>query len=173
MKNIKKYTHPSKMQIFSNLSSVLFGAIATLAIASCELLLPFQSLQATEKITIKTKQKQTKQRVVKIAGNYKTVFTPKFLDDAKKAGIQSLMGQWTIKPNGEFEAIVKSISVSGAVQTIKTTGRVSIKNGKVVSQVEAINGKKTTSTFLTQVYTLLEDEKTLQADGQPVKLVRQ
>ena len=164
IKNLNKYIQQSIMSTI---------AIATLAIASFEVLLPFQSLQASENPAIKIKQNQTKPRVVKIAGNYKTVFTPKFLDDAKKAGIQSIMGQWTIKPNGEFEAIVKSISISGAVQTIKTTGRVSIKDGKVISQVETINGKKPTAVFSTQAYTLLGDEKTLQADGQPVKLVRQ
>jgi hypothetical protein len=59
------------------------------------------------------------------------------------------------------------------VQTIRTTGKVSIINGKVVSRIETVNGVKPEKVPPTQSYTLLQDGKTLQADGQPVQLVRQ
>ncbi|WP_141211713.1 hypothetical protein [Pseudanabaena sp. SR411] len=156
----------------------ILGAIATLtmtlsAIASLELFQPWQSVYASENSTISTKLKQSEIKVVKIAGTYKTVFTPQFLVDAKKQGLASISGQWIIKPNGAFEAFVNATSTSGQKQTIKTTGRVSIRNGKVVSQVETVNGKKASPLPSTQSYTLLADGKTLQADDQPVKLVKQ
>jgi hypothetical protein len=62
---------------------------------------------------------------------------------------------------------------SGKKQTFRTTGKVLIKNGKVLSQVETLNGKRPAQLPPTQSYTLLADGKTLQADNQPVKLVKQ
>ena len=156
----------------------ILGAIATLtmtlsAIASLETFQPWQSVYASENATVSTKLKQSDSKVVKIAGTYKTVFTPQFLIDAKKQGLASISGQWIIKPNGAFEAFVNATSTNGKKEIIKTTGKVSIKNGKVVSQVETVNGKKASPLPPTQSYTLLTDGKTLQADDQPVKLVKQ
>jgi len=85
----------------------------------------------------------------------------------------SISGLWTIKPNGSFEAVIDATSTSGKKQTFRTTGKVSIKNGKVLSQVETLNGKRPAQLPPTQSYTLLADGKTLQADNQPVKLVKQ
>jgi hypothetical protein len=48
-----------------------------------------------------------------------------------------------------------------------------IEDGKVVSQVESVNGEKPAQTPPKQPYTLSADGKELQADGQPVKLVKQ
>jgi len=59
------------------------------------------------------------------------------------------------------------------VQEIKTAGKISIKDGKVISQVESVNGEKPPQAPPEQPYTLSADGKELQADGQPVKLVKQ
>ena len=63
--------------------------------------------------------------------------------------------------------------VKGTVQSFRTAGKVSIVNGKVISQIETVNGVKPEKVPQAQSYTLLQDGKTLQADGQPVQLVRQ
>ncbi|MFN5388336.1 MAG: hypothetical protein ACK5CM_03940, partial [Pseudanabaena sp.] len=88
-------------------------------------------------------------------------------------GVKSVTGKWTIKPEGTFEATLKAVSTKDEVQEIKTTGKISIKDGKVVSQVESVNGEKPPQAPPEQPYTLSADGKELQADGQPVKLVRQ
>ncbi len=156
----------------------LCGAIASstmsfsMAIATLEMSLPLQPVPALEYV-IATKQKQAKPRVVKIAGNYKTVFTPEFLATTQKEGVKSVSGQWTIQPNGAFEASLTAIMFKGEVQNFKTTGKISIVNGKVISQIETINGVKPEKVPQAQSYTLLQDGKTLQADGQPVQLIRQ
>ncbi len=156
----------------------LFGAIATLSmtistIGAFVLFSPCQSVQASQDSAITAKQKQSLPRTVKIAGIYKVFLSPEVLANARKQGITSISGQWIIKPNGKFEAVLKTISVQGKVETIRTTGTVKIIDGKVVSQVETLNGKKPNKIYPSQFYTLLEDGKTLQADDQPVKLVRQ
>ncbi|PZO41429.1 MAG: hypothetical protein DCF19_09485 [Pseudanabaena frigida] len=161
-------------QLSSKFSLVLFGAIAsfTMAIANYVPFFSLQSVQASEASTVVTKQKQAELGVAKLVGTYRVVFTPEFLANSKKSGVQSISGQWTIKPNGIFEAFVYTIVASGKSQTIKTSGRVSVVNGKVFSQIETINGKKPAKLPPTQSYTLLPDGKTIQADRQPVKLVR-
>ncbi len=109
----------------------------------------------------------------KIAGEYKVVLDPKVLSDAEKEGVKSVSGKWTIKPEGTFEATLKAVSTKDEVQEIKTAGKISIKDGKVVSQVDSVNGDKPPQAPPEQPYTLSADGKELQADGQPVKLVRQ
>lgn len=109
----------------------------------------------------------------KVAGEYTVVLDPKVLADAEKEGVKSVTGKWTIKPEGTFEATLKAVSTKDEVQEIKTAGKISIKDGKVVSQVESVNGEKPPQTPPEQPYTLSADGKELQADGQPVKLVRQ
>lgn len=109
----------------------------------------------------------------KIAGEYQVVLDPKVLADAQKEGVKSVSGKWTIKPEGTFEATLKAVSTKDEVQEIKTAGKISIKDGKVVSQVDSVNGEKPPQAPPEQPYTLSADGKELQADGQPVKLVRQ
>jgi hypothetical protein len=62
---------------------------------------------------------------------------------------------------------------NSAVRNFRTAGKISIVNGKVISQIETVNGVKPEKVPQPQSYTLLQDGKTLQADGQPVQLVRQ
>lgn len=109
----------------------------------------------------------------KVAGEYIVVLDPKVLADAEKEGVKSVTGKWTIKPEGTFEATLKAVSTKDEVQEIKTAGKISIKDGKVVSQVESVNGEKPAQSPPEQPYTLSADGKELQADGQPVKLVKQ
>jgi hypothetical protein len=109
----------------------------------------------------------------KVAGEYTVVLDPKVLADAEKEGVKSVTGKWTIKPEGTFEATLKAVSTKDEVQEIKTAGKISIKDGKVVSQVESVNGEKPAQAPPEQPYTLSADGKELQADGQPVKLVKQ
>ncbi len=109
----------------------------------------------------------------KVAGEYIVVLDPKVLADAEKEGVKSVTGKWTIKPEGTFEATLKAVSTKDEVQEIKTAGKISIKDGKVISQVESVNGEKPPQAPPEQPYTLSADGKELQADGQPVKLVRQ
>lgn len=109
----------------------------------------------------------------KVAGDYTVVLDPKVLADAEKEGVKSVTGKWTIKPEGTFEATLKAVSTKDEVQEIKTAGKISIKDGKVVSQVESVNGEKPAQAPPEQPYTLSADGKELQADGQPVKLVKQ
>ncbi len=168
MSNSNKYQNQPH-----NLNFAILGAIATFAMTLSGFGMFETPVQAFENTSVITKQKQTELKVVKIAGTYKTVFAPEFLASAKKHGLASISGQWTIKPNGSFEASLNTISTSGKPQTFRTTGKVSIKNGKVLSQVETLNGKKPAQLPPTQSYTLLADGKTLQADDYPIKLVRQ
>ncbi|PZO40627.1 MAG: hypothetical protein DCF19_12125 [Pseudanabaena frigida] len=109
----------------------------------------------------------------KVAGEYKVVLDPKVLADAEKEGVKSVTGKWTIKPEGTFEATLKAVSTKDEVQEIKTAGKITIEDGKVVSQVESVNGDKPAQAPPKQPYTLSADGKELQADGQPVKLVKQ
>lgn len=107
-----------------------------------------------------------------IAGEYRVVLDAKVLADARKEGVKSVTGKWMIKPNGTFEASLTAISTKDEVQEIKTTGKITIANGKVVSQVETVNGERPAQTPPIQNYTLSADGRELQADGQPVKLVK-
>jgi hypothetical protein len=109
----------------------------------------------------------------KVAGQYNVVLDPKVLADAEKDGVKSVTGQWTIKPEGTFEATLKAVSTKDEVQEIKTAGKITIEDGKVVSQVETVNGEQPPQAPPKQPYTLSADGKELQADGQPVKLVKQ
>jgi len=109
----------------------------------------------------------------KVAGEYTVVLDPKVLADAEKDGVKSVSGKWTIKSEGTFEAVLKAVSTKDEVQEIKTVGKVKIKDGKLVSQVESVNGDKPPEAPPEQTYTLSADGKELQFDGQPVKLVRQ
>ncbi len=151
----------------------LFNMSCSTAIATLELSLPLQPVSALPEYAIATKQKQAKPKVVRIAGNYKTVFAPEFLAATKKAGVKSLSGQWIIQPNGAFEAVLTATMANNSVRNLKTIGKISIVNGKVISQVETVNGVKPEKVPQSQSYTLLSDGKTLQADGQPIQLVRQ
>ena len=92
--------------------------------------------------------------------------------EAEKDGVKSVTGTWTIKPEGKFDATLKAVSIKGEEQEIKITGKMSIEDGKVTSQVELANGEKPPQTPPKQPYTISADGKELQADGQPVKLVR-
>ena len=109
----------------------------------------------------------------KVAGEYNVVLDPKVLADAEKEGVKSVTGKWTIKAEGTFEATLKAVSLKDEVQEIKTAGKISIEDGKVVSQVETVNGEKPPQAPPKQPYTISADGKELQADGQPVKLVKQ
>ncbi|OIP70103.1 MAG: hypothetical protein AUK48_13970 [Oscillatoriales cyanobacterium CG2_30_44_21] len=109
----------------------------------------------------------------KVAGEYTVVLDPKVLADAEKEGVKSVTGKWTIKSQGTFEATLKAVSVKGEEQEIKTAGKITIEDGKVVSQVETVNGEVPPQVPPKQPYTMSSDGKELQADGQPVKLVKQ
>ncbi|MEA5476760.1 tetratricopeptide repeat protein [Pseudanabaena galeata UHCC 0370] len=108
----------------------------------------------------------------KIVGEYTVILSPEVLADAVKDGVRSVTGRWIIKSNGTFEALLKAVSTKDEVQEIRTTGKITIRNGKVVSQVETVNGEKPNQTPRSQLYTLSTDGKELQADDQPVKLVK-
>ena len=129
------------------------------------------STQPTE--TTPEKSPTSTASLEKVAGEYTVVLDPKVLADAEKEGVKSVTGKWTIKPEGTFEATLKAVSTKDEVQEIKTAGKISIKDGKVVSQVESVNGEKPPQAPPEQPYTLSADGKELQADGQPVKLVKQ
>ena len=107
-----------------------------------------------------------------ISGEYRVVLDPKVLADAEKEGVKSVTGKWTIKPEGTFKATLKAVSVKGEEQEIETAGKITIEDGKVVSQVETVNGEVPPQSPPKQPYTLSSDGKELQADGQPVKLIR-
>jgi hypothetical protein len=109
----------------------------------------------------------------KLAGEYKVVLDLRVLADAEKEGVKSVTGRWIIKADGTFVAILKAVSTKDEVQEMKTTGKITIEDGKVVSQVETVNGEKPQQTPPKQPYTLSADGNELQADGQPVKLVKQ
>ena len=109
----------------------------------------------------------------KIVGKYRVVLYPKVLDDAKKEGVKSVTGMWIIESDGTFEASLRAVSTLDEVQAITTTGKITIEYGKVVSQVETVNGETLTQTPPKQFYTMSSDGKELQADGQPVKLIKQ
>jgi len=109
----------------------------------------------------------------KVVGEYTVVLDPKVLADAEKDGVKSFAGKWTIKPEGTFEATLKAVSTKDEVQEIKTTGKITIEDGKVVSQVESVNGEKPPQALPKQPYTMSADGKELQADGQLMKLVKQ
>ena len=109
----------------------------------------------------------------KIVGKYRVVLDPKVLDDAKKEGVKSVTGMWIIESDGTFEASLRAVSTLDEVQAITTTGKITIEYGKVVSQVETVNGETLTQTPPKQFYTMSSDGKELQADGQPVKLIKQ
>jgi hypothetical protein len=109
----------------------------------------------------------------KVAGEYTVVLDPKVLADAEKEGVKSVTGKWSIKPEGTFDATLKAVSTKDEVQEIKTAGKITIEDGKVVSQVETVNGEKPPQAPPKQPYTMSADGKELQADGQPVKLVKQ
>ena len=109
----------------------------------------------------------------KVVGDYTVVLDPKVLADAEKEGVKSVTGKWTIKPEGTFEATLKAVSVKGETQEIKTAGKITIEDGKVVSQVETVNGEAPPQAPPKQPYTLSSNGNELQADGQPVKLVKQ
>lgn len=93
--------------------------------------------------------------------------------EAEKEGVKSVTGKWTIKPEGSFEANLKAVSTKDEVQEIKTVGKFTIEDGKAFSQVETVNGEKPPQPAPKVPYTLSADGKELQADGQPVKLVKQ
>ena len=131
---------------------------------------PSASPTASATATPSTKGTATLEQV---AGEYTVVLDPKVLADAEKEGVKSVTGKWMIKPEGTFEATLKAVSTKDEVQEIKTAGKISIKDGKVVSQVESVNGEKPPQAPPEQPYTLSADGKELQADGQPVKLVKQ
>ena len=170
MSNSNKYQNQPHNLNFAILGAIASFAMTLSAVGIWETLQPVQAFENTSAIA---KQKQAEVKVVKIAGTYKTVFSPEFLAAAKKQGLASISGQWTIKPNGSFEAVLNTTSTNGKTQIIRATGRVSIKNEKVLSQVETLNGKKPAKLPPTQSYTLLADGKTLQADDYPMKLVKQ
>ena len=107
-----------------------------------------------------------------IAGEYRVVLDAKVLADAEKEGVKSVTGKWTVRADGTFEATLKAVSTKNEVQEIKTVGKITLQNGKVVSQVETVNGARPAQTPPIQTYTLSGDGKELQADGQPVKLVK-
>ena len=131
------------------------------------------SASASAKPTEAATDKANAPTLDKVAGDYKVVLDPKVLADAEKEGVKSVTGKWTIKSEGAFEASLKAVSTKDEVQEIKTTGKILIEDGKVVSQVETVNGEKPPQTPPKQPYTLSADGKELQADGQPVKLVKQ
>jgi hypothetical protein len=168
-----KFNHSPKWGL-TFLGAIAPMTLTLVAIADLASVLPSQSVQAEQASLTGIKQKQTKPKVVKIAGTYKTFIAPKMLAEIKKEGVKSISGEWTIQPNGYFEAYLKIISIQDKVQMMRTTGRVSIINGKVVSQIETVNGKKPKTVPPTQSYTLQADGKTLQVDdNQLIQLVRQ
>ncbi|PZV16254.1 MAG: hypothetical protein DCF20_08950 [Pseudanabaena sp.] len=170
MSNSKKYQNKPH-----NLNFAILGAITSFAMtfSAVGVLETLQPVQAFENTSIITKQKQSEIKIAKIAGTYKTVFSPEVLAKAKKQGLAAISGQWTIKPNGSFEAVINTTSTNGKKETIRSTGTVSIKKGKVISQIATLNGEEPTPLPPPQTYSLLADGKTLQAENQPVKLVRQ
>ena len=83
----------------------------------------------------------------KVAGNYK------FVDSSAD---YSVIGKWTIKPDGTFESTLKGVTSN---VEYKDTGKITIKNGKVVVDK--------------QTYTLSADGKELQVDNSTLKWVKQ
>ena len=122
-----------------------------------------QTIQSKPSPTIKLEQ---------IVGEYEVVLDAKVLADVLKEGVRSVTGKWIIKSNSTFETYLKAVSTKDEIQEIRTFGKISIKDGKVISKVETVNGKKPDEVPPPQSYTLSCDGKELQADGQPVKLVR-
>ncbi|MBD2318075.1 caspase family protein [Phormidium tenue] len=123
--------------------------------------------------TISTTTKANPLSLDNLAGEYKAFLDPKVLADAEKDGVKSVTGIWKIKPEGTFEVTLKAVSTKDEVKEIKTSGKITIRDGKVVSQVETVNGEKPPQAVPEQTYTLSVDGKELQADGQPFKLVKQ
>lgn len=89
----------------------------------------------------------------KVAGDYKVVD----LANADKP----MIGKLTIKPDGTFESFLTLKDLDFGYKSI---GKITIKNGKVVSKVESVNGKKPPQDRR-ENYTLSTDGKELQADN--------
>ena len=128
----------------------------------------------TTKTTTTDKANSSVASLDKVVGEYKVVLDPKVLADAEKQGVKSITGKWTIKPESTFEYTVKAVSVKDEVQEIKFVGKVTIEDGKLFAQIETVNGERPPQDQVPpkQSYTLSADGKELQADGQPVKLVK-
>jgi hypothetical protein len=110
----------------------------------------------------------------KVVGEYKVVLEDKVLKEAEKEGIKSVTGKWIIKPEGTFETTVKTVSTKGEVlPDIKTAGKITIEGGKIVYQVESVNGEKILQAPQKQSFTLSADGKELQSDENPLKLVKE
>jgi hypothetical protein len=154
------------------LKSFGFSGIAAISIIFLSVSVP--SLNHLEPVfaqTIQSKPSSTI-RLEQIVGEYKVVLDPKVLADAAKEGVKAVTGKWIIKSNGTFEAYLKAVSTKDEVQEIRTFGRMIIKDGKVISQLETVNGENPDIVPPPQSYTLSSDGNELQADGQPVKLVK-
>ena len=151
---------------------VAFSGIAAISISLLPIAVP--NLNLLEPIFAQTTQSQpfSTIRLEQIVGEYQVVLSPKVLADAVKEGVRSVTGKWIIKSNGTFEASLQAVSTKGEFQNIRTFGRITIKDGKAFSQVETVNGEKSDKVSPIQPYTLSPDGNELQADGQPVKLVR-
>jgi hypothetical protein len=130
--------------------------------------------ETTKTTTTTDKANSSVASLDKVVGEYKVVLDPKVLADAEKQGVKSITGKWTIKPESTFEYMVKAVSVKDEVQEIKFVGKITIEDGKLFAQIETVNGEKPPQDQVPpkQSYTLSADGKELQADGQPVKLVR-
>jgi hypothetical protein len=107
-----------------------------------------------------------------LAGEYKTAFGEEALQSAQKQGIKDVSGKWVIKADGKFEASLKLDQ-----QEVKTTGTIKLDEKsdrqKVISQVETVNGQKPPQNAEPTIFTISEDGKTWQAEGQPIKLLKQ
>ena len=153
-----------------SLKSLGFSSITAISITLLPISLP--TLNLLEPVFAQTTPAKPLPtiRLEQIVGEYEVVLDP--MADALKEGVRSLTGRWIIKSNGTFETYLKAVFTNDEVQEIRTFGRMSIKDGKIISQVEKINGEKPDQVLPIQSYTLSSDGNELQADDQPVKLVK-
>jgi hypothetical protein len=124
--------------------------------------------KADPKADPKTETKPSPITLQSLSGNYKTVFGDEAMQAAQKQGIKDVSGKWLIKVDGSFEAILKLDK-----QEVKTTGLVKLDGKKAISQVETVNGQKPPQNSEPTIFTISDDGKTWQAEGQPIKLVKQ
>ncbi|MEE3718372.1 hypothetical protein V2H45_16650 [Tumidithrix elongata RA019] len=107
-----------------------------------------------------------------LAGEYKTSFGDEAMQAVQKQGIKDISGKWSIKPDGSFEATLKLDQ-----QEVKTTGILRLDSKpdsrKVISQLETANGQKPPQNSEPTIFKISEDGKTWQAEGQPIKLLKQ
>lgn len=168
-----------------------FIAIATVTMTLPAIALPTTTEPTTTKPTTTvpptskpkpTAISTTAIRINEIAGVYKAIFNPKWLQSIPDAERQSLDPQktmlesirLTVKPDNTFELISRESPQDPTIKTI--VGKVKIENDKVSLTVDRVNGKAVTtdqSKYPPAVFSLLERGKVWELpDNQRIKLVQ-